>query len=990
MEQRVKILVLEDVATDAELELHELRRSGMKIDARVVETEEEFRRHLEDFEPDVIISDFSLPQFNGLVALSITRELRPDTPFLFVSGTIGEELAVSALKSGATDYLLKNNLKRFAAAVQRALEEARERQARRRAEERARSAEYYFSLFMRHLPATAFAKDLQGRFVFVNPRFEELLGRPDGQMLGLTTRDLYPAEYAEEILANDRKVIDSKQPYGGVEKLKLGTSERFYLVNKFPIVDEAGEVTMLGGISVDITERLEAEKALAESEERFRGIVETTEERIWECDLQCRMTYNNPALTRILGYRPEEVAGKSPLEFLDEEDRKTLKRTVRLMSTRKSGWRGVTVKARHKDGGIRWLESNGRPLFAADGTLVGFRGADRDVTDRILQERRLKRLSRIRDVLGNLTAAIIRLRTREEIFSELCRIAVEVGEFRMAWIGMLDQSALSIRPLASHGFVEGFIDVLGLSTGGTDERGESLATLAIRQRRQIVVNDIGSSDLAPHWKREALARGYRSGAALPLACGGKVVGVAVLFSGEPGFFDDEQSRLLADLASDVSLALERMEKQEQLDYLSYYDPLTGLANRTLLLERLQTFLHEAARGERFVAFMILDVERFRNINESLGRGAGDNLLKLLAGRLRSHHEADRVGRLGMNSFAVVLPNVPDELHTARLVDEGCKNLFSNPFSLEGQDLRVTARCGVAVFPADGGDPEALARNAEAALAQAKRTGDPTVFYTPKLNADVARRLALENKLRRAVEERQFVLHYQPKVSLETGVVEGVEALIRWNDPDSGLVPPSQFIPVLEETGMILEVGQWALGEAANVYRKWKNIGRKIPRIAVNVSPIQLRQKDFARKVEEAVNSGNGATGIDIEITETTVMHDVRRSMIILEAIRDLGIMIAMDDFGTGYSSLSYLARLPIDYLKIDRSFIHKLVDNHDNLAIASAIVSMARSLGLQTIAEGVETREQVDLLKALGCHQMQGYYFSRPVPEDRLIEILAA
>jgi EAL domain-containing protein (putative c-di-GMP-specific phosphodiesterase class I) len=233
------------------------------------------------------------------------------------------------------------------------------------------------------------------------------------------------------------------------------------------------------------------------------------------------------------------------------------------------------------------------------------------------------------------------------------------------------------------------------------------------------------------------------------------------------------------------------------------------------------------------------------------------------------------------------------------------------------------------------------------------------------------------------------LYYQPKVNITTGAIAGVEALLRWNEPESGIVLPSRFIPILEETGMILDVGRWALAEAAEVHRKWKAAGLDSGRIAVNVSALQLRQKDFVTIVEETTASADGEIGIDIEITETMLMQDITHSLSVLGAIRNLGVMIAIDDFGTGYSSLSYLARLPIDYLKIDRSFINKIVDRSDDLEIASAIISMANSLSLKTIAEGVETREQADLLKALGCHQMQGYLISKPLPEEKVIELFS-
>ena len=862
LRDELRILLVEDARADAELEVRELRRAGLRFSSRVVEVEPDFRRELDVFDPHVILSDFSLPRFSGLEALAISRQMRPDTPFIFVSGTIGEENAVAALRNGATDYVLKTNLKRFGPAVLRAVDEARERTARLTAERRAKDTEHYFSLFMRHLPAAAFTKDPQGRFTFANATFEELTGRTDGQLIGLTSRDLYPPDYVGPIDANDRKVIESGQPYRVVEKVTFKGIDRFFLVTKFPIKDEADKITMIGGVAVDIT-------------------------------------------------------------------------------------------------------------------------------DRILQENRLERLSRIREVLSSLTAAIIRLRTPEDLCRELCRIAIDVGHFGMAWAGLVQKEPQGIRPVASHGAVDGFLEIIA---AGRDVVGLDLQipeTMAVGEQRQIVIDEIETSDTEPAWRRAALDRGFHSCAALPLISGDKVAGVGVLFSKEPHFFDAEHIRLLSDLAADAALALERMEKQDLVEYLSFYDPLTGLANRTLVQERLQQFLHEATRNRHMLALMILDLERLHLVNESLGRGAGDKLLKLVAERLQSQHAPEQVGRIGMNSFIAILPDIRDAIHAARLVEGGRKNPFSRPFDLDGNDIRVSAKCGVAVFPADGLDSETLIRNAEAALTQAKQTGDAAVYYTPTLNADIAQRLALETKLRRAIEEKQFVLYYQPKVNVTSGKIVGVEALIRWKEPESDIVPPSRFIPILEETGMILDVGKWALEEAVRVHRKWKSAGLNTGRIAVNVSALQLRQKDFVKIVEDATGPLEGDIGIDIEITETMLMHDITHSLSVLGAIRKLGVMISIDDFGTGYSSLSYLARLPIDYLKIDRSFINKIVDRADDLEIASAIISMANSLNLKTIAEGVENQEQAELLKVLGCHQMQGYLISRPLPEEKVVELFS-
>jgi len=302
---------------------------------------------------------------------------------------------------------------------------------------------------------------------------------------------------------------------------------------------------------------------------------------------------------------------------------------------------------------------------------------------------------------------------------------------------------------------------------------------------------------------------------------------------------------------------------------------------------------------------------------------------------------------------------------------------------------VVAKAGIAVYPGDGGDADTLYRNAEAALEKAKRSGDRYLFYAPEFNARVAEKLTLENKLRRAVEHGELVLHYQPKVELKKRRISGLEALMRWNDPDTGvLVPPVKFIPILEETGLILEAGRWALGQAIADSARWKANRQKVPRIAVNVSPIQLRQKDFVATVESALRGAKDIGGIlELEITESLIMQDIDANIRKLRAVRDMGVEIAVDDFGTGYSSLSYISRLPINTLKIDRAFIMNMTSNPDDLSIVSTIISLGHSLELKIVAEGVETEEQANLLRLLKCDEFQGYLFSRPVPMEQ-IEIL--
>jgi diguanylate cyclase (GGDEF)-like protein len=400
-------------------------------------------------------------------------------------------------------------------------------------------------------------------------------------------------------------------------------------------------------------------------------------------------------------------------------------------------------------------------------------------------------------------------------------------------------------------------------------------------------------------------------------------------------------------------------------------------------------LAAVAPEERKIALVILDVERFKSINDSLGRQEGDALLKQIAERMSQNDDGTlRIARISADHFAVIGRGAQSEEEVARRVERRMQRVFGPPFRIGNAELRINAKAGIALFPSDGADPDTLFRNAESALKRAKLQGERYMFYTAQMTERVAEKLALENKLRQALEKDEFILHYQPKVDLERRSIVGVEALIRWQSPELGLVPPLQFIPLLEETGLIQQVGSWALRRASLDHRSWVEQGLKAPRVAVNVSPIQLRQRNFVEVIEQAMREGLAPTAIDLEITESLIMEDIQGNIEKLNAVRALGVSIAIDDFGTGYSSLGYLAKLPVQSLKIDRSFIAAMHKDANTMTLVSTIVSLAHSLRLKVVAEGVETEEQAKILRLLRCDEMQGYLFSKPLPTAALIELL--
>ena len=584
----------------------------------------------------------------------------------------------------------------------------------------------------------------------------------------------------------------------------------------------------------------------------------------------------------------------------------------------------------------------------------------------------------------------MRLRERDELFAAISRIAVEVGGLRGARIGMLDPGTKDVIWRAWFGsWSEGSGPDALQASAREDESGSGLAGKALRALAPAISNDI-ANDSGVRSREKFLSFGVRAMAAFPLVVDGAAAGVLGLLASEVGYFDQDEVNLLAELAANVSFALELMHKQDRITYLALYDPLTGLPNRTLFHERLTQSLQSAGRNNASLALVLIDLERFKAINDTLGQQAGDGVLQAVAQRLGSAAgDINRLARLGSNLFAVMLRQIGGAAEVARWLEQVSSQVFGTPFTVDEREARLAAKAGIAIFPEDGADADALLRNAEASLKRAKQTAEAYLFYAPHINARVSEEVELEHRLRKAVERGELFLHFQPKLDLVTRRIVGLEALMRWTAPDGAPVPPVTFIPVLEQTGLILEAGRQAIAAATGTYRSWQAQGLEPPRIAVNVSQLQLRRKTFVEDVRAALRAdGADGGGVDLEITESLLMHDVDESIRKLAALRDSGLRISLDDFGTGFSSLAYLSRLPLDTLKIDRGFVQGMTENPHDTSIVGTIISLAQALRLKVVAEGVETEQQAQLLRLLRCDQAQGFLFSRPVPAEDIEALL--
>jgi diguanylate cyclase (GGDEF)-like protein len=736
--QDVDVVFIEDSPPDIELAILRLKQGGFRCRWRVVETEHALRRVLGDRLPDFILSDFSLPQFDGYSALSIARETAPDVPFLFLSGTLGEERAIEALRRGAVDYVLKSNLRRLVPAVQRALAEAQLKRASRAA------------------------------------------------------------------------------------------------------------------------------------------------------------------------------------------------------------------------------------------------------------ERRVARLTDVLQMLSEINTAVVRIREREELLREACRLAHRLGGYPLVVIATADPGTHAACVIASDGSLQGA--ALPLLRATQAQKGSaSVMDRVLLSGEVVLCDDMARSEAVIPGREGLLAAGVRSLVCLPLTVDQTPIGALLFGAAEPGVLSAEELKLLREVAANLSFALQYLDKQDAAHFLTYFDPLTGLAKRTLFCERLGRLLSRHSTRIPELAVEVFDIDHLSVINDSHGRHVGDRLLQCVADRLRRFcPDTDRIAHLGGGTFVNFLAlgdGVDDEIHA---LHHDIARLFDAPIEIEGHELVVTVKCGIARYPKNGSSADELVQNAEAALKEAKTSGERYLHHRLEMNSALAQRVHLEYRLRNALQNQQFELYYQPKICIATGQVAGVEALLRWNDPEQGLLAPAHFLPILESAGLLTAVSAWVIRQAIADCLAWRQAGLAPMRVAVNISPPDLRRRGFVAETLQALEvlSDDPHWGIDIEVTEGALFGDSSECVQALRWLRSAGVRISIDDFGTGYSSLSRLAELPIDSLKIDRTFTRRLPADRRTSTLVSTLIDLAHTFGLTTIAEGVETSEQLEYLARCGCDESQGYLHSHPLPKASIEQFL--
>ncbi|MBC7502817.1 MAG: GGDEF domain-containing protein [Herminiimonas sp.] len=604
-----------------------------------------------------------------------------------------------------------------------------------------------------------------------------------------------------------------------------------------------------------------------------------------------------------------------------------------------------------------------------------------DITEQKAQQRKVARLSRFFAVLSGINSAIVRIHDRNALFQEACRIAVGLGGFSAALIGTIDLEPLDKQVLVCASSKPGDTEKIRNAAHSGLSAHHAPWNVAMRELRPVTCNNISMDAMLPH-KDTLLESGCQSLAAFPLILDGRAVAVMTLFSDEIGAFDVEELKLLNELAGDLSFGLRLIDKEEKLNYLAYYDVLTGLPNKMLFQDRLTQFLQGAHHYDGVVCVVLLDLDHFSQLNDLRGRHAGDAVLMQVADRLRATmDESFSLARVGADVFAIAGSGIQKAV--TAVLEQQIFAALDRPFLVDRKEITVTARAGFALSPGDGRDAETLFKHAEVALKNTKSSGQQYLYYASQMNAAVAAKAALKLELQLALDTGQFAVHYQPRVDLVSGRIVSAEALIRWQHPERGMVPPDQFIPMAEENGLILAIGAWIIDAVCAQQTAWLAQGVEIVPVAVNLSAVQLNKGLVLLTIDEAIHRHQLASRyIEFELTESVVMSDPDEATRNLQLLKDKGIKLALDDFGTGFSSLAYLKHFPFDFVKIDRAFITDITKSAKDAMIATAVIAMGHSLNLRVVAEGVETQEQLDYLRRHGCDEIQGYYFSRPVPSS--------
>jgi diguanylate cyclase (GGDEF)-like protein/PAS domain S-box-containing protein len=798
--------------------------------------------------------------------------------------------------------------------------------------------------------------DAEGRITYTSPSVTRLLGYQPEELRGSLCFDLlHPDDHARVAASFAAKTL-SRAENAPVEmrlRHRNGAWRTMEATSTNLLSDPLVRCMVVN--AHDITERVEAERAYREGEARFRSLIEAANMGILAVNQRGLVTLVNGFGAALFGYAPEELIGQ-PIELLIDEGLRAKHAELREHSFEQNHGRlfarGIELHGLHKDGTSIAIDAS-IGFFQQDGERQAVVCVT-DITDRL---RKAERLRLLESVVVNANDGVM-VTDAGALDGPDPRI-VYVNEALLRQTGYSADEVVGQTPRIFQG-------------PGTDPEAIRAIRSALAAHEPVYVEVLsytkGGEEL---WVELSIAPVYGD-------------------SGAPTHFIAIQR----DVTAHKRVELQRRELSAALAHQARYDALTGLPNRYMFDDRMQQAIAEAARTDSELALFFIDLDNFKHLNDTLGHPVGDALLGQIVARLTPHvPPGATLARWGGDEFSVIVPGVG---RRAQVIAIGRQLLgaLEAPFTLQARELFITASVGISCYPRDGDDATTLLRHADSAMYRAKASGRNAVqCYAPEMSDRALLRLDLEHALRGALARREFVLHYQPKINAATREVTGLEALLRWQHPERGLVPPAEFIPLAEENGMIVSLGGWVLEECCRQAATWRDMGLPPVRIAVNVSALQFERDDFVEQVATLLTRHELAPEwLELEVTEGVVMQDIEKVVRRLGALRDLGLWVSIDDFGSGYSSLSYLRRMPVDILKIDRSFVRDLSrtaqDMRDPIALLEAIITLAHALKLVVVAEGVETDEQFALLREMGCDHMQGYLFARPMPAERILALL--
>ena len=815
---------------------------------------------------------------------------------------------------------------------------------RKQAQEELYRAHQMLQTILDTIPQRVFWKDRNCTYLGCNRIFATDAGLNNpAEIIGKSDFDLAWSETAEVYRSDDKLVMEQGSAKLGYEEIQdRPDGGRVWLrTSKLPLWDQEGKVTGVLGTYEDITGRKRAEDGQQVEHDLLRALIDNMPDYIYVKDTGSRFIVANRALAKLVGAKnPEDLLGKSDSDYFPKElaasflsDEQAIFQSGQQLSNEEE-------KSADAEGNAKWTSTLKVPLRNRRGGVVGIIGIGRDITERKQAEQALRTSEkRYRLLFERNMAAVFRTTLEGRV--------LEWNHAGARMLGYDSPEEVLALPVTSLYHTasdrEAFLRKL--------QSEKSLTNHEMRFRR-------------------------KNGDSLWAMVNGSLV-------------DDDSG--IASIAEGTFIDItERKVAEERVQFLAYYDALTGLPNRTLLQDRLTKALAGARRRKDKVAIIFLDLDRLKIINDSLGHSAGDLLLQKVAERLKKWaREQDTVARVGGDEFLIVLTAVKDAADAAVAAGR-ILNAMTGGYVVQGHSISISCSLGISIFPEHGADGETLIKNADAAMYSAKDGGRNNFqFFTADMNAEALERLTLENSLRLALRREELFLVYQPQMDIATGTIIGVEALLRWQHPESGLVPPDKFIRIAENSGLIIPIGEWVLRTACSQARKWQEEGLPAVPVGVNVSAVQFRQEGFCEFIKKVLReTGLAPQYLELELTESLLLSNADVTFSVLQELKAMGLKLAIDDFGTGYSSLSYLKHFPVGKLKIDRSFIRDVAVNPDDAAITTAIISMAKSLNLLVIAEGVENEAQMSFLRTHHCDEIQGYYFSKPLTVDAVADRL--